>query len=140
VVNDYGDSLSEYQALRQVAGVIDLSSRSRLCLTGADRIRFLHGQITNDVKRLGVGEGCYAALTNAKGRMESDLNIYNLQDELLLDFEAGQARIVSQRLEKYIVADDVQVVDVASLYGLLTVQGPAAERIAPRLVLLIRFR
>jgi folate-binding Fe-S cluster repair protein YgfZ len=69
--------------------VIDLSFRSRICLTGADRARFLHGQVTNDVKKLRAGEGCYAAITTAKGKMESDLNIFALADELLLDFEPG---------------------------------------------------
>jgi folate-binding protein YgfZ len=58
--------------------------------------------------------------------MQSDLNIFCLQDELLLDFEPGLTPTVAQRLEKFIVADDVQVVDVAPHYGLLTVQGPKA--------------
>jgi folate-binding protein YgfZ len=107
-----------------------LSFRSRICLTGADRVRFLHGQVTNDVKRLGVGEGCYAALTTTKGKMESDLKIYTLADELLLDFEPGLSEKISQRLEKYIVADDVQVVDAAPHYGLLSVQGPKAADVA----------
>lgn len=126
-VLDYGDPSSEYRALRARAALLDLSFRSRLCLTGADRVRFLHGQVTNDIKRLKPGEGCYAALVNAKGRMESDLQAYCLNDEILLDFEPGYAQSVVQRLEKYVVADDVQVVDVAPLYGLLSLQGPKAE-------------
>src|SRR5712672_3232162 len=123
-VASYGDPLAEHAALCETAGVLDLSFRSRLVLTGADRARFLHGQVTNDVKGLRSGEGCYAALTTAKGRMQSDLFIYALPDELLLDFEPGLTAAVSQQLEKYIVADDVQAVDVAPHYGLLTVQGP----------------
>src|SRR6516164_5307421 len=87
VVNDYGDWLAEYAAFRGSAGVIDMSYRSRLCLVGADRARFLHGQVTNDVKKLRTGEGCYAAIATARGKMESDLNIFCLADELLLDFE-----------------------------------------------------
>lgn len=129
IVLHYGDMLAEHTALRQTAAVLDLSFRSRICLTGADRVRFLHGQITNDIKRLRAGEGCYAALVTAKGKMESDLNIYCLQDELLLDFEPGLVQKISQRLGKFIVADDVQIVDVASLYGLLGVQGPKAEAV-----------
>jgi folate-binding protein YgfZ len=126
IVSDYGDALAEHTALRETAGVIDLSFRSRICLTGADRVRFLHGQVTNDIKRLRAGEGCYAAITTAKGKMESDLNVYVLGDELLLDFEPGLTAKISQRLEKYIVADDVQVVDVVPHYGLLSVRGPKA--------------
>ena len=128
-VNDYGDWLAEHAALRHSAGVLDLSFRSRLCLVGADRARFLHGQVTNDVNKLQVGAGCYAAITTAKGKMEGDLNIFCLAGELLLDFEPGLAEKISQRLDKYIVADDVQVVDAAPHYGLLSVQGPKAEAI-----------
>lgn len=132
-VVDYGNAEAEHTVIREAAGILDLSFRSRLCLTGADRIRFLHGQVTNDVKALVAGAGCYAALVTAKGRMESDLNIYCLADELLLDFEPGLAAAITQRLEKYIVADDVQLVDVASMYGLLSVQGPRSDAIVSSL-------
>lgn len=127
VVNDYGDALAEHAALRQSAGALDLGFRSRLCLTGADRVRFLNGQVTNNVKDLRMGEGCYAALVTAKGKLESDLNIYSLPNEMLLDLEPGLAPHIAQRLEKYVIADDVQVVDAAPHYGLLSVQGPQAE-------------
>ncbi len=129
VVEDFGDVKAEHEALRRRAGVLDLSFRGRVCLTGVDRIRFLHGQVTNDIKRLQAGSGCYAALVNAKGKMECDLNVYCLADELLLDFEPGFTASLTQRLEKYVVADDVQVVEVGSLYGLLSVQGPAAAAV-----------
>src|SRR5581483_12227988 len=105
--NDYGDWLAEYKSLRESAGVLDLSERSRICLVGNDRIRFLHGQVTNDVKKLRIGEGRYAAIVTAKGKMESDVNIFNLENEVLLDFEPGLTEKISARLEKFIVADDV---------------------------------
>ena len=129
VVHDYGDWLAEHAALRASAGVIDFSFRSRICLVGADRARFLHGQVTSDVKKLRTGEGCHAAITTAKGKMERDLNIFALADELLLDFEPGLLEKISQRLEKFIVADDVQIVDAAPHYGLLSVQGPKAAEV-----------
>ncbi len=135
VVANYGDVETEYEALCNTAGIFDLSFRSRICLTGADRVRFLHGQVTNDVKKLGVGQGCYSAITTAKGKMQSDLNIFCLQDELLLDFEPGLTALVTQRLEKYIVADDVQVVDVIPHYGLFSVQGPKAEAVVNALAI-----
>jgi folate-binding protein YgfZ len=126
VVDHYDGAMAEYSALRCAAGLADLSFRSRLCLTGTDRQRFLNGQVTNNVKDLRVGEGCYAALVTAKGKLESDLNIYCLPDELLLDFEPGLSAKVASRFEKFIIADDVQVVDVAPHYGSFTVQGPKA--------------
>jgi len=130
VVAHYGDSAYELAALHASVGLLDLSCRSRLCLVGSDCVKFLHGQVTNDVQRLRDGEGCYAALVSAKGRMHSDINIYRLEDELLLDFEPGFTATVLERLERYIITDDVRVLDAAPHYGLLRVQGPrAAEAI-----------
>ena|ERR1043166_1400990 len=126
VVEDYGDWLAEHAALRNSAGVLDLSFHSRLVLTGADRVRLLNGQVTNNVKDLPVNEGCYAALVTNKGRMQSDLNIYILPDEILLDFEPGLRAAIQERFDKFIIADDVQVIDAAPHYGLLSVQGPQA--------------
>jgi folate-binding protein YgfZ len=135
VVDHYGDPAAEQAAFSETCAVADLSFRSRLCLTGADRQPFLHGQVTNEVKALRPGEGVYAALVTAKGKLQSDLNIFVLKDELLLDFELGLTTTVAARLEKYIIADDVQVVDVAPHYGLLTVQGPRAAEAVPKLEL-----
>lgn len=129
-VESYGDDiLAEYRALTEAAGMLDLGFRSRICLTGADRVRFLHGQVTNDIKALRAGQGCYAALITAKGKMQSDLYAYCLADELLLDFEPGLTATVTERLEKYVIADDVQIIDVAPHYGLLSVIGPKADEV-----------
>src|SRR4029434_2281297 len=111
VVDHYGDPAAAHAALRDIAGVSDLRFRGRLCLTGTDRQRFLNGQVTNNVKDLAAGERGYAPLVKAKGKFQSDLNIYILQDEILLDFEPGLSEAVTQRLDKYIIAEDVQVVD-----------------------------
>lgn len=120
---------ADYLALTQAAALLDLSDRSRLCVLGGDREKFLHGQVTNDLLGLRAGQGAYAALVTAKGRIESDLFIYKLNEELLLDFEPGLAPKVIARLERYVIAEDVQIVDVSSAYKLLSVQGPAAESI-----------
>jgi folate-binding protein YgfZ len=118
-----------YGYLKKTAGVLDVSARSRICITGADRQRFINGQVTNNVKDLRVGQGCYAALVTAKGKLQGDLFIYCLRDELLLDFEPGLTAAVTERLEKYIIADDVQIIDVAPIYGMLKVQGPRSAEV-----------
>lgn len=128
-VLSYESVEAEYLALTREAALIDLSFRSRVCLLGADREKFLHGQITNDVLRLKVGEGTYGALVTAKGRLETDLFAYKLQDEILLDFEPGLTERISDRLAKYIIAEDVQIVDVAPFYSLLSVQGPRSREL-----------
>jgi len=125
-VSSYGRESAEYEALTQNAALIDLSFRSRVCLLGADRDKFLHGQVTNEILRLKVGEGTYAALVTAKGKIESDLFVYKLKDELLLDFEPGLTERVIDRLNRYVIAEDVQIVDVAPHYGLFSIVGPNA--------------
>jgi folate-binding protein YgfZ len=124
-----------YGYLKKTAGILDTSSRSRICVTGADRQRFVNGQVTNNVKDLKVGQGCYAALVTAKGKMQSDLFIYCLREELLLDFEPGLTAAVVERLEKYVIADDVQMIDVAPLYGMLSVQGPRSAEVVRSIAL-----
>src|SRR5215510_10197409 len=109
VVADYGDLEAEQERLWSAAGVLELSCRGRLCLTGEDRARFLHGQVTNDIKRLAPGQGCYSALVSAKGKLLADMNVYCLAGELLLDVEPRLGPGVAQRLEQHLVADDVQI-------------------------------
>jgi folate-binding protein YgfZ len=128
-VASYGSTEAEYLALTREAGLIDLSFRSRICLLGSDREKFLHGQITNDILRLKTGEGTYGALVTAKGKLETDLFAYKLQDELLLDFEPGLTQKITDRLSKYVIAEDVQIVDVAPHYSLLSVQGARAAEL-----------
>ena len=134
-VADYGDPVTEHVVLRTFAVVADLGFRGRLCLTGADRVRLLNGQVTNDVKSLANGAGCYAAFCSPKGRLVADVHIFALAQELLLDFEPGLTKTISERLEHHIVAEDVQVIDVAPHYGLLTIQGPRAADVVARLAL-----
>lgn len=125
-VEDYGDWRSEYAALRGAAAVVDLGFRGRFCLTGADRVRLLNGQVTNDIKALQPGRGCRAAFCGPKGRMIADAEIYCLADELLVDVEPGLSAPLIERLERHAVAEDVQMVDAAPYYGLLSLQGPRA--------------
>ena len=119
----------EYIHLSRAAGWLDLSYRGRLCLLGTDREKFLHGQVTNDVAGLPADGGCYATIVDGKARLQADLFIYKLSQEILLDFEPGLTEKLIQRLEKYIIAEDVQVVDVSPHYGLLSLQGPESEPI-----------
>ena len=123
--------LAEHAALRNSAGVLDLSFRSRLMLTGVDRVRLLNGQVTNNVKDLPVSEGCYAALVTNKGRMQSDLNIYILPEEILLDFEPGLSTAIQERFDKFIIADDVQVEDLTGQLSILHVLGSERPATGP---------
>ncbi len=111
------DLTAEYRAATEAVAVADLSARGRLRVTGADATRFLQGQFTNDISALKVGQGCYAALCNAKGKMRGDAVIYRLADSYLLDVEPLQSEPTKTSLERFIIADDVQVTDVGVDWG-----------------------
>ena len=99
---------------RNDMGVADLSrERSRLRIAGADRVTFLHGQCTNDVKRLRVGESCYAAFLNAKGKMRGDGYVVCLEDSFLVEASVG----LLASLEKFIITEDVTIEDVSGVMG-----------------------
>lgn len=129
IILDYGSTRSEAKRLRDCVGVLNLSSRGRICLLGEDRHRFLNGQVTNDVARLEEGAGCYTLITNRKGILQGDASIYRLPEEILLDLEPGTAKPLIARFQKFIVADDVEIVDAAPHFGMLSIQGPLSNQL-----------
>jgi folate-binding protein YgfZ len=108
-----------YAAIKRCGGVADLSNRAKFRLTGADRIRYLNGQITNDLRKLPPHGSLYACVTTAKGRMCGDLFITAGPDHLLIDAEASLRESMAARLGRYIVADDVVLEDVTDEVQLL---------------------
>ena len=124
VAQNYGDTNAEYRALIESVALVDLSFRGCLAVLGDDRVKFINGQVTNEVAGLKSGQGCYAALVNAKAKMQADLHVYRLDDELILDFEPGLLDAVTERLESHVVADQVELIDASPHFGLLSLQGP----------------
>ena len=108
-------------------GLLNLSTRDRICLLGDDRHRFLNGQVTNNIRDLTPGQGCYTLITNKKGIIEGDATVFCLEDELILDLEPAHGEPLSKRLESFIVADDVEIANVAEHFSLFSIQGPLAE-------------
>jgi folate-binding protein YgfZ len=98
--------------------LIDLSDRAKLNVTGADRVRFLNGQLTNDIVGLQPGSAIYACALTAKGKLCADLFVGAIKDGLFLDTEAVLRESLTARLEKYIIADDVTLEDVTEAFGL----------------------
>ena len=123
----YGDAAAEYQAVRTAAGLCDLSQRGKLRMTGADRQHFLHRVVTNDVGRLGDGEGVYACMLTPQGKIISDMTVYVRGEDLLIDVEPGMAGVLRETLDRYALIDDVEIEDVTARYGLIGVYGRKAE-------------
>jgi aminomethyltransferase len=89
LVAHYASLEAEHTALRQTAGLLDLSYHGRICLTGKDRQGYLNGQASNNIKALRPGQGCYTTILNVQGRIDADCHVYCMNEEILLDLEPG---------------------------------------------------
>jgi tRNA-modifying protein YgfZ len=81
-------------------------------VTGSDRIPFVHGQSTNDVRSLPTPGAHRALILNAKGQIEFDVRVFKRQDDLYLQTAPGMGSEVLERLKRYVVFDDVQLEDI----------------------------
>jgi tRNA-modifying protein YgfZ len=103
--------------------LIDLSDRAKLRVTGPDRIRFLNGQLTNDIVNLQPGISVYACALSAKGKLCGDVFVTPLKDALLLDYALALRDSIPARLEKYLIADEVELEDVTEEFALFHLTG-----------------
>src|SRR3954451_17340254 len=115
-----------YQALRDGAAWLDLSSRARIVARGRDRARFLHNLTTNDVKKLAPGDSCYAFVLTPQGRIVGDLSILCRPDALLLATDPELRDKVRLHILKSKVADQVDREDVTDTTAPIGVEGPSA--------------
>jgi folate-binding protein YgfZ len=111
--------------LADEAVTFPLPGRALWRLTGPDALRYLNGQVTADISPLAEGQGCYAAVCTAKGRMEGDLFIARRGADFYLDAVPILHESLGLRLEKYLVADDAALEDLSDLWHLNHVFGTA---------------
>lgn len=101
----------------------DLSARAKFRITGADRVRYLNGQISNDVRKAVEDRAIYACVLNVKGRISGDFFIRTDGESFLIDADPALREQLPVRLERYAIADDVQFEDVTQELALLHVLG-----------------
>jgi folate-binding protein YgfZ len=108
----------------------DLSQRAKFRITGADRLRFLNGQITNDLRKTSETSAIEACVLNAKGKTDAHIYVSAPGDSFLVDVASDLRETLKIRLERYVIADDVRIEDVTeqlSLFHVLSQQAPALE-------------
>lgn len=114
--------------------VRDLSSHGKLLLRGADRARFLHGMVTNDVNGLRPGRGCHAAMLTIKGKLLGDLRVYCDPEALLVEIDPEATAKIRAALEQHVIADDVTIEDLTALLREWGVYGEGARAAVEALV------
>lgn len=125
----FGDPLKEYRSARSEAGLLDLSHRAFLRFTGSDRVDYLQGMVSNDVKTLTPGNGTHATVLDVHGKIQADVRIFCTEDSFLMDcWEPLKERVVAH-LNRYLIADDVEIAGLTEQHGILSLQGPKARSI-----------
>jgi folate-binding protein YgfZ len=119
----------EVEAIRKSAGVILRPDVRTFELTGADRVRYLNGMLSNDVTKLAPGKGQLAVKASNKGRVEGVVRVRMREDALLIDVRAVVANKVFEVLEKFIVMDEVSIRDVSGEREVVGVYGPESKRV-----------
>lgn len=101
----------------------DLSSRLKLRFTGSDSSRFLNGQISNDLRKATPSFAIQAAVLSAKGKMNGSVFVSMEAGSFVLDADSEVRDELPTRMERYIIADDVQVEDITDAFALFHVTG-----------------
>ncbi|HEY7951100.1 MAG TPA: glycine cleavage T C-terminal barrel domain-containing protein [Solirubrobacterales bacterium] len=139
---------AQYRQLREECGLLDRSGRGKLLLRGAEAAEYLQGQLTNDVEGLEPGEGCYAALLDRKGHMQSDMRVLDLsgapyvpiggikrtgtegEQAIWIDTEPEPLPLVRRHLETYKIGREVELEDVTGARAILSLIGPRSADLA----------
>ena len=136
IPESFGDSEAEYAAVRsQSAGILDLSSRGRLLVSGSEAVAFLNGLITNDMKSLAENHWMPAVFPNVQGRLVASVRVIRIKDDLstgksvpqfLIDTEPLTYDAVLKSLNRFTVAGDFRVTDMTDELALISLQGKEA--------------
>lgn len=121
-----GNNAGNYNALRDTAALVDLSSRGKIAVTGEDRVRWLHGMVTNDVKSLAPGSGCYCFMLDAQGHILADANVIAEPERLIVDCPPEFTDKLMTLFDRFIIMDQVEIAVITQEMGTLAVEGPSA--------------
>ena len=122
----FGDDAAEYDAVRTHAGWLDLADRAILEVTGPDSVEWLQGMLSNDVKGLKPGTGVPAAVLNIQGKILADVSVLRTEDAFLVILDEPLASGVVEHLNRYLIADEVEIVDLSAEASVVSLQGPRA--------------
>ena len=108
----------------------DLSARAKLRVTGADRIRFLNGQTTNDVRKAGPEATQESCVLNTKGHLDAHIFLSATPNDIWIDADQELREPLQTRLERYVIADDVMIEDVTDQFALFHVLADSEPKIS----------
>jgi folate-binding protein YgfZ len=135
LADHFGDPEREYEVVRRSAGIVDLSHRVMLQFTGPDRFSFLQGMLSNDLRPLKMFEGEEAAILTQQGKVVADVRVLCAMNSFYLDMWEPLKEKALAHLNRYLVADEVEINDPNEQWKMLSVQGPRARDLIHDLLL-----
>jgi folate-binding protein YgfZ len=123
----FTDPQQEVSALLNGCGIYDLGFRARISLTGGDRVRWMNGMITNNIRDLATGHGVYAFLLNPQGRILGDMHVYNRGESLLVETDRSQVETIIATFDHFIIMDDVELANISDMQTALGISGPRSR-------------
>jgi folate-binding protein YgfZ len=130
----FGDPDREWRAASEGAAAFVAGFRSLIEVRGSDRVSFLQGMLSNDVKALAAGNGTYALQLDDAAKVVSDMRVYAEAERFLLDVLRPRAEAVLAALERYLVADDVELSVLEDEVPLVGLGGPLARAAASEML------
>lgn len=132
----FGDRDGEHAAATTQVALVDRSELALLLVQGADARSFLQGMVTCDVGALPVGRLAWGTVVSGKGRLLAELHVLALPDGALLLIAPAGARVgLLEHLQRFLVSEACEVLDVTGALAILALVGPRAaeafERVAP---------
>ncbi len=121
------DLRGEYRAAREGVALFDRSALGKISVTGRDRLAFLQGMLTNDVKGLQPGQGAPAAFLDAHGKVTVLLAVYAAADRVLIELPASLTEKTLQTIDRYLISEKAYFESVDDAFAILSVQGPAGR-------------
>jgi len=119
----------EFAVLTTGCGIFKLD-RTHIALTGADRVRWLNGMVTNNIRDLVPDRGVYAFLLNPQGKIQGDLYAFNRGERIVVETDSVQLQTILEIFDRYIIMDDVEVTNLGSTVTGLG--GPACAEVLRR--------
>ncbi len=123
----YGKPHEEYQQIRNGLSLADLSHQGLWLITGADRVKFLQGLISNDLPKAETQRGKQACLLTAKGKILSDFFLYPISEGFLMTLEYSNAEDTKTQLLRFRMRSKVEM--TRPDWGRLLVSGPKAQNL-----------
>lgn len=119
----------EYAAIRKSAVLIDQPQRATVRVRGADRLTFLNRMLTQELKTLAPWSSTQSFWLNRKGRIDADVRILNLGDELLFDCDVLCVSRLIETLSAFIITEEVELLNQTQQWHHLAMHGPAAAAV-----------